>query len=113
MKTKSNSTFKLEIVRFSFTFINSYRLKDAEKEEKPAQIEVEKEEPKKMSNKATSGEQEFQNYQYTYDLIYLYNNLNHKYRTEAFDALELADSGTQNVYEFKIKLLFSVIVVSL
>ncbi len=58
-----------------------------------------------------TSDQEFQNYQYTYDLIHMYNNLNHKYRVEAFESLNIADSDTKNVYEFKIKLLFSVIVV--
>lgn len=53
------------------------------------------------------------NYQFTYDIIHLYNNLNHKYRVEAFAALDLsASADTQNVFEFKVKLLFSVIVVS-
>lgn len=53
-----------------------------------------------------------QSYQYTYDLIHLYNNLNHKYRAEAFDSLDLAHTDTHNVFEFKTKLLFSVIVVN-
>lgn len=59
------------------------------------------------------------NYQYTLDLIHLYNNLNNKYRMEAFDSLDLAHqapppgtaSPQQNVFEFKLKLLFSVVVV--
>jgi hypothetical protein len=51
------------------------------------------------------------NYLLASDLINLYSNLNSKYRADAFESLRITDQG-QNVKEFKLKLLFSVIVVS-
>ncbi len=52
------------------------------------------------------------NYQYTSDLIQLYNNLNNKYRYDAYESLGFIKE-IQNMTEFKLKLLFSVVVVSL
>ena len=52
------------------------------------------------------------NYQYTSDLIQLYNNLNNKYRYDAFESLGYIKE-IQNMTEFKLKLLFSVVVVSI
>jgi hypothetical protein len=52
------------------------------------------------------------NSHYTFDLIQLYTNLNEKYRLEAYDSLDLSNQiPTQSIDEFKLKLLFSVIVV--
>ena len=51
------------------------------------------------------------NYQYTSDLIQLYNNLNNKYRYDAYESLGFIKE-IQNMTEFKLKLLFSVVVVS-
>lgn len=48
--------------------------------------------------------------QYTSDLLSLYNNLNQNYRNEAFKSLDFVKS-IQAMTEFKIKLLFSVVVV--
>ena len=52
------------------------------------------------------------NYQYTSDLIQLYNNLNNKYRYDAYESLGFIKE-IQNMTEFKLKLLFSVVVVSI
>lgn len=52
------------------------------------------------------------NYQFTTDIIQLYNNLNDKYRQEAYESLDLVKE-IQNMNEFKLKLLFSVVVVSI
>jgi len=52
------------------------------------------------------------NYQYTSDLIQLYNNLNNKYRYDAYESLGFIKE-IQNMNEFKLKLLFSVVVVSI
>ena len=55
-----------------------------------------------------------QNYtdcQYTSDLIHLYTNLNNKYRYDAYESLSYVKE-IHNMTEFKLKLLFSVVVVS-
>lgn len=90
------------------------RQKDHELREQ-AQIYEEKltksqNEVEKLKNESRSSKDK-NNYMITTELITLYSNLNNKYRIEAYDSLHLIDQY-QNVKEFKLKLLFSVIVVS-
>jgi hypothetical protein len=64
-----------------------------------------------LKSKIRHKPKEIANYLLASDLISLYGNLNSKYRAEAFESLRITDQG-QNVKDFKLKLLFSVIVVS-
>ena len=52
------------------------------------------------------------NYQYTSDIIFLWHNLNNKYRYDAYESLGFIKEIKNMTIEFKIKLLFSVVVVS-
>ena len=63
------------------------------------------------SNNNNNANNNFTNYQYTSDIIYLYKNLNNKYRCDAFDALNHIKE-IKDMTEFKLKLLFSVVIVS-
>ena len=50
------------------------------------------------------------NKQYTSELIAQFNNLNKTYRAKAYQSLESVKE-IQNMHEFKLKLLFSVVIV--
>lgn len=63
-----------------------------------------------LSDLISEGYFQLNNNQHLCDLINLYNNLNTKYRNEAFQALDLIHD-MKPMAEFKIKLLFSVVVV--
>lgn len=54
----------------------------------------------------------FANNEYTSDLIQMYANLNKNFRIKAYDSLNSVKE-IQGMNEFKLKLLFSVVIVSL
>ncbi|RNA21643.1 hypothetical protein BpHYR1_040813 [Brachionus plicatilis] len=62
-----------------------------------------------LTNLISEGHSQFNNYQHSLDLINFYNNLNTKYRYEAYQSLD-AMNDMKPMTEFKIKLLFSVVV---
>ncbi|CAF0891841.1 unnamed protein product [Brachionus calyciflorus] len=62
-----------------------------------------------ISDRPNSPRNDTNYYQHTLDLINIYNNLNIKYRMEAYESLDCVND-MKAMTEFKIKLLFSVVV---
>jgi uncharacterized small protein (DUF1192 family) len=103
---RDENVLKEKVHEQEYELIKRDKLNEEKLSELQAEINQLKAENKSKAKEAAAG-----NFLFTADLIKLYSNLNSKFRSEAYESLRFANQN-QNVKEFKLKLLFSVIVVS-
>jgi hypothetical protein len=103
---RDETVLKEKLQEKEYELIEKVKFYEEKLSERQAEIDQLKTENKSKSKEAATG-----NYIFAADLLNLYSNLNSKYRNEAYESLRIVNQN-QNVKEFKLKLLFSVIVVS-